>query len=124
MEKTTFFILGLGFWAVMTAGSASWAQNQTDGKNLYATYCATCHGEHGKGDGVAAASLPVKPTDHTNGSIMNQLSDQFLMDIISKGGAAVGKSSFMPAWGSAFNEKQLRDLIAYIRTLAVPPYRP
>ena len=123
MKKITF-TRGLSFLAVMAAGSASWAQNQTEGRNLYATYCATCHGDRGKGDGVAAASLPVKPTDHTNGVIMNQLSDQFLLDVISKGGGVVGKSTFMPAWGSAFNEKQLRELIAYIRTLAVPAYRP
>ena len=73
---------------------------------------------------MAAASLPVKPTDHTNGAVMNRLSDQFLLEIISKGGGAVGKSGFMPSWGATFDEKQLRHLIAYIRTLAVPPYRP
>jgi len=123
MKKTTV-TLGLWILAVMATGSASWAQNQADGRNLYMTYCSSCHGERGKGDGMAAASLPAKPADHTNGAVMNQLSDQFLLDIISKGGAAVGKSSFMPSWGAAFNERQLRDIIAYIRTLAVPPYRP
>jgi mono/diheme cytochrome c family protein len=30
----------------------------------------------------------------------------------------------MPAWGASLNEKQIRDLVAYIRTLAVPPYKP
>jgi mono/diheme cytochrome c family protein len=119
-----FFAVGLGVLASLSTGSASWGQNQAEGRNLYATYCSTCHGEQGKGDGMAAASLPAKPADHTNGAVMNKLSDQFLLDIISKGGAAVSKSSFMPSWGAALNEKQLRDIIAYIRTLAVPPYRP
>ena len=49
---------------------------------------------------------------------MSQLSDKFLMDIISKGGAAVGKSTFMPSWGGALNDKQIRDIIAYIRVLS------
>jgi cytochrome c oxidase cbb3-type subunit 3 len=80
----------------------------------------TCHGEHGKGDGPAARALPVKAADHTNGPVMNQLSDKYLSDIISKGGAAVGKSPIMPAWGNQFNEAQIRDLIAFIRSIADP----
>jgi mono/diheme cytochrome c family protein len=52
---------------------------------------------------------------------MNQLSDKFLIDVISKGGGAVGKSAFMPAWGSALNDKQIRDLVAFIRSIAIPP---
>jgi mono/diheme cytochrome c family protein len=54
---------------------------------------------------------------------MNEMSDQSLMDVISKGGGAIGKSSFMPAWGSSLNEKQISDIVAYIRSLAVPPYK-
>jgi mono/diheme cytochrome c family protein len=123
MTKTSI-ALGLGILAILVTGSASWAQNQAEGRNLYATYCSSCHGDRGKGDGMAAASLPAKPTDHTNGAIMNKLSDQFLLDIVSKGGSAVGRSSFMPSWGATFNEKQLLDIVAYIRTLAVPQYRP
>jgi len=107
------------FAAAMTA----LAQNAAEGKKLYVSYCATCHGETGKGDGMAARSLPVKPADHTNGTVMNQLSDQFLRDIISKGGSAVGKSSFMPSWGSSIDEKQVRDLVAYLRSIADPPYK-
>lgn len=52
------------------------------------------------------------------------LSDKHLFDIISKGGSAVDKSPFMPAWGSQLKEKQIREIIAHIRSLAVPPYRP
>jgi mono/diheme cytochrome c family protein len=123
MTKMAIF-LGLWILALTAMGSVGWAQNQAEGKKIYLTYCSSCHGEQGKGDGMAAASLPAKPSDHTNGAIMNRLSDQFLSDIISQGGGAVGKSSFMPSWGAALNEKQLRDVVAYIRTLAVPPYRP
>ncbi|HEX2928836.1 MAG TPA: cytochrome c [Candidatus Binatia bacterium] len=102
----------------------SQAQNAAQGKNVYETYCTSCHGEKGKGDGTAAASLPAKPADHTNGAVMNQLNDKFLYDIVSKGGGAVGKSTFMPSWGGALNDPQIRDVVAYIRTLAVPPYKP
>jgi mono/diheme cytochrome c family protein len=82
------------------------------------SYCSTCHGDQGKGDGVAARALPVKPADHTNPAAMGQLSDAYLTEIITKGGGAVKKSGFMPAWGSSLNEKQVADLVAYIRSLS------
>jgi len=122
MSKQIFWMLVL---VGTLAGAASgWAQNGVEGKKLYTTYCSTCHGESGKGDGVAGASLPVKPADHTNGAVMNKLNDKFLQDIISKGGGAVGKSTFMPSWGGAFNDSQVRDVVAYIRSLANPPFTP
>ncbi len=96
------------------------AQNAAEGAKLYASYCATCHGDTGKGDGVAARSLPVKPRDHTDSAVMKQLTDQALANVILKGGSAVGKSAFMPAWGASLNEGQVRDIVAYIRTLASP----
>jgi len=118
------------FWAFTTVlfGSALLsspirAQDQAEGRKLYASYCTSCHGDKGKGDGAAAKSLPTKPADHTNGAFMNQLSDQFLIDVIAKGGGGVGKSTFMPAWSGALNEKQMRDLVAFIRSLSVPPYK-
>jgi len=117
--------LGLWFAIFMTVTlpSSVRAQNQAEGKNLYNTYCATCHGDKGKGDGVAAKGLPAKPADHTNGAVMNPLSDKFLNDVISKGGSAVGKSAFMPSWGSSLSEKQIRDIVAYIRSIAEPAYK-
>ena len=117
-------VLFLGLFALSVAGiGTAMAQNQEEGKRIYVTYCVACHGEKGTGDGMAAQSFPVRPADHTNGAVMNQLSDKFLLDVISKGGSAVGKSSFMPAWGSSFNEKQIRDIVAYLRTIADPPYK-
>jgi len=103
---------------------AARAQNPAEGKRLYMTYCTSCHGDTGKGDGMAGASLPVKPADHTNGAVMNKLSDTFLSSIIAKGGSGSGKSSFMPAWGGALTDQQIRDIIAYIRSIATPAYRP
>jgi mono/diheme cytochrome c family protein len=98
------------------------AQSVAEGKKLYSTYCSSCHGDSGKGDGVAARSLPVKPADHTNGTVMNQLTDKFITDIITRGGSAVSKSAFMPAWGNSLNDKQISDLVAYVRSIASPAY--
>ena len=97
------------------------AQDKAEGRKYYVTYCSGCHGESGKGDGPAAESLPQKPANHTDGAVMKQLSDNFLLDIISKGGGAVGKSPFMPAWGNQLREKQIRDIIAHLRSLPASP---
>ncbi len=122
MGKSIYWLFGIFLLVFQDSGSVS-AQNEAEGKNLYATYCSSCHGEKGKGDGVASKSLPVKLADHTNGSIMNQLSDKLLFDVISNGGNSVGKSSMMPGWGNQLNEKQIRDIIAYLRSIADPPYK-
>ena len=108
---------------ILGLGASAYAQDQAQGKKLYNSYCVGCHGDQGRGDGPAAAALPVKPANHTDGTVMNQLPDKFLMEIISKGGGAVGKSPVMPAWGGALNDKQIRDIIAYVRSLAEPPYQ-
>jgi mono/diheme cytochrome c family protein len=122
MGKKSFCMLA--FAGLLIGGfDPTWAQNSSEGKKLYLTYCSSCHGETGKGDGPAAQSLPVKPANHTAGATMNQFTDKFLMEIISKGGGAVGKSPMMPAWGGALKEGQLQDLVAYVRSIANPPYK-
>ena len=90
-----------------------------EAKRIYRENCAPCHGESGKGDGVGARSLPVRPADHTNAAVMNSRTDAFLRDVIAKGGNAMGLSSFMPAWQGIFKDKEIEDLVAYIRSLAV-----
>jgi mono/diheme cytochrome c family protein len=90
------------------------------GKRIYRENCTPCHGESGKGDGVGAQSLPVRPADHTNSAAMASRTDAFLRDVINNGGSATGLSSFMPAWKGILKEDEIRDLVDYIRTLARP----
>jgi mono/diheme cytochrome c family protein len=88
------------------------------GKRLYQENCTPCHGKLGKGDGDGARSLPVRPADHTNGAVMSGRSDAFLRDVITKGGSAMGLSSFMPAWQGLFKDSEILDLVSYVRSLA------
>jgi len=67
-------------------------------------------------------AMTPKPRDHTNGTYMNQLSDAHIAAAIKNGGAAVGKSPMMPAQPDP-SPQQIEDLVAFVRTLAVPPYR-
>lgn len=105
------------FIAMQTQHGA--AEDHGEGKRLYQSYCVGCHGASGKGDGPAGKTLPVKPADHTNAKKMSQYSDEHLVTVISKGGASVGKSPQMPAWGAVLKEAQIQEVVAYIRTLAL-----
>ncbi|MCH7926430.1 MAG: cytochrome c, partial [Candidatus Dadabacteria bacterium] len=82
------------------------------------TYCTSCHGMSGKGDGPAAVSLRPKPKNLTDSAYMISLNDQYLYDVINKGGAAVGKSPFMPGWGTTLSDEDIADIISYIRSLS------
>ena len=90
-----------------------------EGKMIYRENCAPCHGDSGKGDGVGARSLPVRPADHTDSAVMRSRSDAFLRDVIAKGGSAMGLSTFMPAWKGVLNENEIDDLVGYIRSLTL-----
>ena len=94
------------------------------GKVKYDANCVGCHGTTGKGDGAAAAALNPKPQDHTNGKIMNALTDKYLFDIIKNGGKAVQKAAIMPAANKKLTDQDIWDMVAYIRSLANPPYKP
>lgn len=43
-----------------------------DGKEMFAAYCAACHGKAAKGDGPAAAALKKAPADLTTLSARNK----------------------------------------------------
>ena len=92
------------------------------GEATYQQLCASCHGMHGAGDGPAAQGLNPKPAHHSDGAYMNALSNEHLFRVIKEGGAAVGKSPAMAPWGGALSDDQIWDVVAYLRTLAVPPY--
>ena len=94
------------------------------GKARYDLLCGSCHGTSGKGDGPAAAALTPKPRDHSDGKYMNTLTDKYFFDIIKGGGASAGKSPLMPPWAGQLSDQDIRNLVAYIRSLAVPPYKP
>ena len=50
---------------------------------------------------------------------IEDLPDDYLAAAIADGGAAVGKSGFMPSWKTTLSEKDIADVIAYIRTFVV-----
>ncbi len=67
-----------------------------DADEYFATKCAVCHGEGGKGDGPGAAALSPKPRDFTDSAWQGAVTDDHIEKVILSGGAAVGKSPIMP----------------------------
>jgi len=83
------------------------------GQAIYAKSCTVCHGESGKGDGVAAASFEKKPADFTDREHSKYYSDQGRIYIIKKGSAGTP----MPSWEGVLSEQEIQSVYAYIRSL-------
>ena len=83
------------------------------GRATYQTRCAVCHGDSGRGDGPASASLDPPPADlrvhmaagHSDGQLFYWVSYGF-------------PGTAMPAWKDQLTEEERWDAINYIRTFA------
>ncbi len=91
------------------------------GEPLFARRCKVCHGPEGKGDGSLAAGLDPPPGDLTDGARMARWSDRRLYELLRDGGPAMGLSPRMIAWGKLATDQELRDMAAFVRTLAPAP---
>lgn len=101
--------------ALFLAAGSSRAADSTKGQEIYNTYCATCHGLTGLGDGIAAAALDPKPRDLSSAAILETYTDEYLVNVITNGGAAVGKSPMMTAWDGIISPGDIDNVVAHIR---------
>ena len=92
------------------------------GSKVYGASCANCHGPRGAGDGPVGASLVPQPARHNDGVYMNALTNDYLFQVVKEGGAAVGKSSMMAAWGGTLSDEEIRGVVTFMRSLAEPAY--
>ncbi len=83
------------------------------GERVYKQNCINCHGVAGQGDGAAAAKLDPKPADLTSAKTQAK-PDAELLETIKFGRPGTA----MPGWTSEIDEREMRDLVAYIRTLS------
>ena len=97
------------------------AELLSEGRDLYARYCVTCHGEHGDGAGLAAPGMRPAPRDFRTarfkfaGAPDQALPhDDELLRIV-RGGLA---GTAMRPWD--LHERELRAIIAYIKTFSPP----
>lgn len=81
------------------------------GKKLYARHCASCHGPNGKGDGGMALSGG-EPSDLTDDKWDFGSTDGEIFVAIRD-----GVSSDMLAYKEKLNEKQIWQIVTFIRSL-------
>lgn len=103
-------VLLLGVPSVTVAASSK--GNPEAGKKIYLESCQSCHGPTGKGDGDMAAYLTPPPANLTSKAIQAK-TDAQLRKVILEGRPGTAMSSY----DGAFEEPQLTDLIAHIRSL-------
>lgn len=108
-----------GFLASSGPSLAARKGDPERGQELYVEYCLQCHGGHGEGWGWEK-KIPLPPVpipDLSNPERMKQLSDEYLFDIIKRGGEAVGRTRFMPPAELVLSDEDIRDVVAYLRFL-------
>jgi mono/diheme cytochrome c family protein len=104
----------------------------TNGKQMYTSYCAPCHGVDGRGNGPVARSLKEQPTDLTGLAKANhgKYPESHVVSVVRFGtDVQAHGSAEMPVWGPILGtmskvnpqEKELRttNLSRYLETLQV-----
>jgi len=80
------------------------ASAAADGGTLFRTYCATCHGAAGRGDGAMAGQLRRMPPDLTTFATRNGgvFPAERVRQVIDGTGIAAHGDRDMPVWGAVF----------------------
>jgi len=97
---------------------------QAQGKRVFETYCVWCHADATPAGPSNRSNVTPMPALIGDGAALNVLSDEYMQNIITLGGSAVGKSAMMPPYGQTLKEDEIRAVIAYARAVAQPPYQP
>ncbi len=109
----------IAFTAVVTAPTQVFASSDGVsvklGERLYNRTCIWCHGEEGKGDGVAAKdeSYGVTP----KAFVSTILTEEQIYLYAKHGGQYWGSAnSDMPGWTTQFSDTELKSIARYINT--------
>ena len=85
-------------------------------KEIYDQMCAGCHGYRGDGGEGHRGGFSPHIGTLANKEYMASVSDDYLIMIIKKGGAYMGKIATMPAREKRLSESLIRGMVAHIRT--------
>ncbi len=82
---------------------------------VYANYCVTCHGMNADGNGRAARLYDPRPANLR----ASDKNDAYMAMIVRVGGEKLGRSEKMPPWGDELTDEQVRDVVAFVRSINV-----
>lgn len=106
----TALLLGL---VAATGASTSACEKKADaaqGRDLYTTTCARCHGADGSGGLPVFDGGPSPRNFHDRAFQTDRTDEQLKLTIMN------GKGTGMPSFGTIFDEQQLRSLVAHVRS--------
>jgi mono/diheme cytochrome c family protein len=83
-----------------------------EGKHLYASQCAMCHGENGDGKGDVAVSMQLTLQDWREPASLKKWTDGELFYVLDKG------KNHMPGQQGRMRDNQKWHLVNFIRSLA------
>ena len=96
---------------------------QAQGKRVFYQYCVWCHADSTPAGPSNRSNLNPNPPLASDGATLNALSDDFIRNVITMGGAAAGKSASMPPWGKTLSQDDIEAVMAFYRAIARPAYQ-
>lgn len=102
----------------------SLSYQQAQGKRIFYQQCVWCHADATPAGPSNRSNLTPVPPLLNDGATLNAESDEFVQNIITLGGSAMGKSAMMPPYGRLLSAEEIRSVIAFTRAIAQPPYQP
>jgi cytochrome c553 len=89
------------------------------GAEVFSANCATCHGPNGSPDpdSPLVKALGVVPADFTDTLFNSREGEGEWKLVATHGGAALGFSEVMPAFGNSLTDEDIDSVLAYIKTL-------
>ncbi len=92
------------------------------GKKAYVSYCASCHGVDGSGNGPAASSLKQHPPDlrRIQARTGKFPADEVRKQIVGKLTLPVHGSKDMPVWGMILTRADINNLVAFLESIQRP----
>jgi mono/diheme cytochrome c family protein len=88
-------------------------------RDLFARRCALCHGADGRGDGAASRGLTPRPRNYHDPAWQASVTDEYLARVITRGGAALGRSAAMPS-NPDLPPELVAELVGLIRRSGTP----
>jgi mono/diheme cytochrome c family protein len=97
---------------------------QAQGKRIFYQQCVWCHADATPAGPSNRSNLTPVPPLLNDGAVLNAESEENMRNIVTLGGAALGKSAMMPPYGRMLSAEEIRWLITFSRAIAQPSFQP
>jgi len=96
---------------------------ESQGKRVFYQYCVWCHADASPAGPSNRSNVTPMPPLMNDGEKLNGESDEYMQNIITLGGSALGKSAMMPPYGKTLSAVEIKEVIAFTRAIAQPAYQ-